>query len=128
MSKKPSNSVGPVQILFKAQGTFKGSKPTPNSPYQTATPFFSSAVLGQQVWPGHVSIESIHHRLSVSLNDRHKIIGIIGDWRDTHGTEFGGFWSYRVERFRKITENGKTRNEILSTEYVDSSNAFGFRR
>lgn len=111
-----------TSILFKAQGTFRGSKPRQNSPYPTATPFFSSAVLGQQIWPGNTSIESLHHRLSVSLNDRHNRIGIIGDWRETHSPEYDGYWSYRVEKFRRIKEKGqKPRYEIIFSEFVESS-------
>lgn len=88
-----------LRVFFAAQGTFRGSKPSPNSPYQTASPFYSQGVLGQQVWPGGTSEEYLHHRLSVSLNDRHNRIGIIGDWRETHDTNFGGFWSYTYQEF-----------------------------
>lgn len=108
-------------ILFKAQGTFQGSKPTQNSPYPTATPFYSNAVLGQQIWPGDTSIDSIHHRLSTSLNDRHSRIGIIGDWRETHDRQYGGYWSYTVEKFRRIKEKGqKPRYEVIFTEHNES--------
>lgn len=109
-------------ILFKAKGTFQGSKPTPNSPYPTATPFYSNGVLGQQIWPGDTPIESIHHRLSVSLNDRHSRIGIIGDWRDTHSPEYGGYWSYHIEKYRRIRTPGqKDRNEIIFEETRESN-------
>jgi hypothetical protein len=108
-------------ILFKAQGTFQGSKPGKNSPYPTAGPFFSNSILGQQIWPGNTSIESIHHRLSTSLNDRHNRIGIVGDWRETHARQFGGYWSFHWERFEKITNPGqKTVYRVLQSERQDS--------
>lgn len=103
----PRQSTTEYLLLFKAQGTFQGSKPSPNSPYPTATPFYSNAILGQQIFPGNTSIESIHHRLSTSLNDRHNQIGIIGDWRETHDPHYRGFWKFHWERYYKITTPGQ---------------------
>lgn len=109
-----------VKLLFKAQGTFQGSKPTPNSPYPLAGPFFSNSILGQQVWPGDTSIEGLHHRLSMALNDRHRLTGIVGDWRETHDRAYGGYWSFRVEKFEEIKISGqKTRYRILYQDYQE---------
>src|SRR5687768_10221276 len=103
-----------TKLLFKAQGTFRGSRPAPHSPYQTATPFFSNAVLGQQIWPGDTNIDAIHQRLSIALNDRHNRLGIIGDWRETHDPQYWGYWSFYVERFVEIRVPGeKTRYDII---------------
>ncbi len=105
-------------VFFKAQGTFRGSKPTSNSPYPTATPFFSQAILGQQIWPEGTSLDYLHQRLSSSLNDRHNRIGIIGDWMETHDPQYGGFWSYLYETFTRITYSDGTKEmtNIHSTQ------------
>ncbi len=110
--------MGEIRVFFKAQGTFKGSKPAPHSPYQTATPFFSNAVLGQQVWPEGTTLDYLHHRLSVSLNDRHNRIGIIGDWMDTHSPQFNGFWSYTYQVYEYT--KGQP-NRIIFEDFRESS-------
>ena len=112
----PKQTTRERKILFKAQGTFKGSKPLPNSPYQTAGPFFSRTVLGQQIWPQGTSLDYLEHRLSSSLNDRHNRIGIIGDWKDTHSPQFGGFWSYLYQDFTEIKTPGQKTQYIVHYE------------
>lgn len=108
-------------VFFKANGTFRGSKPFPNSPYQTATPFFSNSVLGEAVFPGHTNINDIHAKLSKFLNDAHLKTGAIGDWRTTHSPKYGGFWSYRLEKFVRIHVPGfKSRNVIIYSEYKEA--------
>lgn len=110
-----------IKVLFKAQGTFRGSKPRANSPYPTATPFFSNAVLGQQIWPGNTSLDKLHQLLTSALNDRHNRIGIIGDWMETHDPAYDGYWSFHYERFREIKVKGqKTRYEVIQTIHKES--------
>lgn len=123
MATKQKQPIREVKVLFKAKGTFRGSKPTPNSPYQTASPFYSNAILGQQIWPAGTSLDYLEQRLSVSLNDRHNRIGIIGDWKDTHSPQYGGFWSYHYQEFEVIKVPGeKPRYRTLYEEIRESGN------
>ena len=118
-----SEKIGERQVLFKAQGFFGGTyqegTPRPNSPYPTASSFYSNAILGQQIWPSGTSLDYLEHRLSTSLNDRHNRIGIIGDWKDTHDPAYGGVWTYLYQEFTPVTTyetvNGKRKQD---TRYI----------
>lgn len=96
-------------VFFKAQGTFRGSKPAPHSPYQTAGPFYSGGTLGGNIFPGDTTLEYLHRKLSRSLNDRHRVTGQIGDWRETHDPSYGGYWSFYVEKYARVAIPGNKR-------------------
>lgn len=109
------------QVFFKASGTFKGSKPDPKSPFQTAGPFYSNSILGQQIFPGYYTPKQLHDMLSRSLND-HDDNGRLGDWRLTHSKKYGGFWSYRLEKFVRVSliKGEPARNIIIQSDYQES--------
>jgi len=107
------------KVFFKAHGTFKGSRPHPSSPYQTASPFYSNGILGAQTFPGNTSAKQLHEMLTRSLNDRDNK-GRLGDWRLTHAKKYGGIWSFRYEKFVRVAFKGETRNVIIQSDFQES--------